>query len=417
MFLLYNFLLTILSPIWAPWMWWRSRRRKEAPNWQERFGNYDLPLKPDKPRVWLHAVSVGEVIAALPVLRELRLTGDHELVLSVTTSSGHQTAREQADGLYDYLVYFPIDVARFQLAAMSRVKPKVVAIMETELWMNFLWSAKVFGAKTLLVNGRISDRSYPRSLRLRAYYSAVLRNVDRCLMQSPTDARRIAALGAQHAEVYGNTKTDEAVSAIDTSTKNWREELGLLHDLPVVVVGSTRSELEEELVSQAVHELGPERIQLIWAPRHLERADAVVTRLQTTGWQVTKRSTRGAGNAIVLDTFGELSSIYSVADIAIIGGGFDRFGGQNLLQPLAHGIPVLHGPYMNNFREAAEAAQAAGATVLCEDAAQLSAALRRLLEEPATRMEMGTAARRVIEASRGASARYARAILAALAAS
>src|SRR5690242_19561687 len=137
MFFFYNVLITLLAPIWAPWMWLRTRGRKEPPNWNERFGNYLLTPRKDRKRKWVHAVSVGEVVACMPILKELRADlPDHEIVLSVTTSSGHQTAREKASELYDHLVYFPIDIARFQLAAMQHVQPSVVAIMETELWMN-----------------------------------------------------------------------------------------------------------------------------------------------------------------------------------------------------------------------------------------------------------------------------------------
>src|SRR3954467_7180868 len=122
MFVLYNILISLLAPLWAPWMWLRTRARKEQPNWNERFGNYELTPRKDHKRIWIHAVSVGEVVASMPILQELKSElPDYEIVLSVTTSSGHQTAREKAAGLYDHLFYFPIDIARFELAAMQRV--------------------------------------------------------------------------------------------------------------------------------------------------------------------------------------------------------------------------------------------------------------------------------------------------------
>ena len=136
MFLLYNFLLTLLAPFWVPWVYLKSLRRKERPNWSERMGKLEIPPRGEKHRIWVHTVSVGEFLAATPILREMRkVLPDHEIVVSVTTSSGHQTAREAPDNLFDHLIYFPIDVARFQLAAMQQVRPDVVAIMETELWM------------------------------------------------------------------------------------------------------------------------------------------------------------------------------------------------------------------------------------------------------------------------------------------
>src|SRR5688572_4301414 len=243
MFLLYNFILTIFSPFWVPWMIWRANKRKEKPNWSERQGDFDIKPDKDAKRVWFHALSVGEVIAALPILKLIReKLKDHEIVLSVTTSSGHQTAREQAAEYFDHLVYFPIDVPRFQAAAMSRVRPSVVAIMETELWYNFLWAAKAFGAKTLLINGRISDRSFPRAKFFKFFFKSMLKNLDRCLMQSERDRSRIADLGCKQAEVFGNSKFDQAIEGLDADPSEWRHKLGLEEGKPVLVVGSTRSE-------------------------------------------------------------------------------------------------------------------------------------------------------------------------------
>jgi 3-deoxy-D-manno-octulosonic-acid transferase len=183
MFFLYNLVLTLLAPIWVPWMMLRARRRNEAPNWRERSGNYEGVVPPRdkaKPRIWVHAVSVGEVIAAKPFLRQIReLASDCEIVLSVTTSSGHQTAREMELPLFDHLVYFPIDVPKFTLRAMQRVRPDVIAIMETELWFNFLWAAKVFDVPTMIVNGRISDKAYKTDLKVAFFFRALFKSVDR----------------------------------------------------------------------------------------------------------------------------------------------------------------------------------------------------------------------------------------------
>ena len=160
----YNILLTLTAPLWVPWMLWRTAKRKEKPNWEERAGRYQIASDKEARRVWLHAVSVGEVVAALPILRAIREKDPKlEIVLTVTTSSGHQTARERAEGLYDHLFYLPIDVYRFTMEAVFRVKPKVIAIMETELWFNLLHTAEAFGAQRLLINGRISPRSFRRA--------------------------------------------------------------------------------------------------------------------------------------------------------------------------------------------------------------------------------------------------------------
>ena len=409
MFLLYNFLLTILSIFWVPWMLIRARKRGEPPNWKERCGDYDLEPRKDNKRIWVHAVSVGEVMASMPILKEVRtLLPDHEIILSVTTSSGHRTAREHAVDLYDRLVYFPIDVTRFQLAAMQHVQPAVVAIMETELWMNFLWAAKVFDARTMLINGRISDRSYKPGLRF--YYASMLKRMDRCLMQTQTDADRIKSLGAADAEVFGNSKIDQATASVEADPAYWRKELKLPPDLPVVVVGSTRGEEEEMFVIEALKGADWSRFTIVHAPRHLERVLAVMKAYETAGAKPVLRSNHEPGQVIVLDTYGELDKVYSVADIVIIGGGFANLGGQNLIQPLAHGKPVLHGPHMQNFRDVTEQADRVGAARECATPQVLEAEIVTLLNDPEARSKMGSAAQEIVKSSTGASHRYAQAI-------
>ncbi len=411
MIFLYNILLSLLAPLWAPWVYVKARRRRERPNWKERTGNFSIPLDKSKRRIWFHAVSVGEVVASAPILREVRkLLPDHEIVLSTTTSSGYRTAQEQEPGLYDYLTYFPIDVARFQLGALLRVKPKVVAVFETELWMNFLEIAKSLNARTMMINGRISDRSFPRSMKIRFFYRALLGNVDRCLMQSAVDAERISILGAPSAEVFGNCKFDQALEGVDADPMKWRAELGLKSGLPVVVIGSTRGEEEEAFVFEAISTLGWDKVQVIHAPRHLERVDAIAERAAALGAQVARRSLSQTGTYLILDTYGELAEIYSVADVVIVGGGFANLGGQNIFQPLAHGKPVLHGTHMQNFRDVAALSVRAKASRAVSTPAELTAALTELLGNESIRKEMGQAAKKLIQDNVGASQRYAKAI-------
>jgi len=410
-FFLYNLLIALLSPIWVTWMLVRARRRDEAPNWQERMGNYGhIQIPKDQPAIWIHAVSVGEVMAALPILRQTKaLLPGHHLVLSVTTSSGHRTAREHAVDLFDTLVYFPIDVPRFQLSAMMRIRPDVVAIMETELWFNFLWAAKALGARTLLVNGRISDRSFRRSRRVAFFYRALLANLDRCLMQTEGDAERIRELGAKNAEVFGNSKFDEAIDGRDADPAWWRDNVGLPEGLPVLVIGSTRGDEEEAFVDKALAETRTE-FALVWAPRHLERADAIEALILARFGSCARRSRGERGRYVLLDTYGELAKVYAVADVVVVGGGFANLGGQNLLQPLAHCKPVLHGPHMQNFRDVTRAALGAGASRECSDPETLASTVDALLSDPAERERMGAAGAAFVAANEGASRRLAEAI-------
>lgn len=408
MFLLYNLLLTLFSPFWVPWMLLKAQQRKERPNWAERQGRFDIPRRGDKHRIWVHTVSVGEFVAATPILKAMRQAlPNHEILVSVTTSSGHQTARDAEPGLYDYLVYFPIDVARFQLQAMQKVRPDVVAIMETELWMNFTWAAKAMGARTVLINGRISDRSFPRSMKLRGFYRALMKNVDLCLTQTEVDAERLRSLGAAEARVVGNSKFDQAVQGLEANRKEWQAKLGLDTAKPTLVIGSTRGEEEEKFVLQALKIVGFNRLNVIHAPRHLERVDAMSALVVEATGTVALRSKAETGPYMILDTYGELSSVYSAADFVIVGGGFSNLGGQNIIQPLAHGKPVLHGQHMQNFRDVAAMADSAGAALVCATPEELAQAIQRLLDEPKTRTEMGKQATQLVRRNIGASKRYA----------
>ncbi len=411
MFLLYNLLLTIAAPIWFPWTLWRSWRRAEKPNWQERTGNLPLVGKAAGPRIWVHAVSVGEVIAAKPILREIKqLLPDHEIVLSVTTSSGHRTARELNPSPFDVLVYFPIDVARFQLAAMQRVRPKAVVIMETELWMNFLWAAKVFDAKTLLVNGRISDRSFPRAMKVRFFYQHLLKQIDFALMQSEVDAERIRALGANQVDVLGSSKFDQAIEEIAGAGTDWRSQLGIPPEAFVVVIGSTRGENEEKFVIEALGSLWKSGAYVIHAPRHIESVPGLLKAATARFRDVGVLSSNQPHRYTVVDVYGVLADLYSIASVAIVGGGFDNFGGQNLIQPLAQGVPVLHGPHMQNFRDSAALADHEGAATVCQTPQELDEQLVTLYFDPTLRAKMGAAAKKLVDANLGASRRYAQAV-------
>lgn len=415
MYWIYNILLTLLAPIWVPWMLWRANKRSEKVDWKQRSGEYRMQMRKGSDRIWFHAVSVGEVVAALPILREIRaLAPNAEIVLSVTTSSGHSTAEKQAEGLYDHLVYFPMDVPRFCLGAIVKVKPKVVVVMETELWYNFFWASKAFGAHTMVINGRVSDRSFPRSSKLKFFYKSLLAQVDEVLVQTSVDAERLQALGAQSVEVFGNCKFDQAAEGLDADPNEWREKLGLDPDKPVVVIGSTRGEFEEEFVVTALADERLKDVQVIHAPRHLETVPVLADRILRTFGSVALRSRNKTGKYLILDTYGELSKVYSVADVVIIGGGFDKLGGQNLIQPLAHGKPVIHGPNMNNFRDSAEMAARVGATITVATSAELTGALLELIEDAGKRARMGQAASELVGEHMGASKRYAERIVAGL---
>lgn len=410
MILLYNFFLILTSFLWWPWMILRARKRREQPDWSERAGDIRLPSAGTNPkRIWLHAVSVGEVMASLPVLTELRrrLPG-WEIILSVTTSSGHETARTKAAGLYDYLIYPPIDLLRFTVRAVARAKPSALVIMETEIWYSLLWAAKELGAATVLANGRISDRSFRRSKGLKFFYRHPLALFDRLLMQTEQDKERILAMGAPKAEVLGNTKYQEAADALGADPVLWRKELGIEAEDCVIFVGSTRGEEDETPVLDGISQvLSKTRLKIIWAPRHLERAPDLAKRIEIELGKPSFRSKGEKGDITILDTYGELSQAYCVADLVIIGGGFANLGGQNLIQPLAHGKPVIHGPNMQNFRQAAEEAGLAGAALTASSGEELAAHLNSLLTDESLRRKMGEAGAALVRRHLGAAERIA----------
>lgn len=413
---LYNIAIFLLSPIWVPWMWFRSAKRAEKPNWKERAGDYSI-TRPQKKRVWIHAVSVGEVLASAPILRAVKAKRpDCEIVLTTTTSSGHQTAREKLSDLYDHLFYFPIDLPRFTLRAVMKVRPSVIAVMETELWMNFLWSADALQVPTLLINGRISDRSFKRSQSLKFFYKALFKFLGRGLMQSDRDRERIEALGMPKAEVFGNCKFDQAIEGLKGSREEWRAKLGAAPTDFVVVVGSTRGAEDEAIVLDGLKKAFPELdgVKIIHAPRHLERVPELKDRAEQLWSSVGQRSKGETADFLILDTYGELGEVYSAADIVIIGGGFANLGGQNLIQPLAHGVPVLHGPHMQNFRDSSSMALEAGASLECSDAAELAKNLTELKLDSQRRITMGENAKALVHSQIGASERYADAIVAHL---
>lgn len=413
----YNLALLLLAPLWVLYVLGRIVGGSWRDRWQERFGYVPVPPPSNKPRVWIHCVSVGETLAAQPVVKHLRqLLPDYELVFSTTTPTGQQTALGALRDTVDYFIYFPLDLPFAVRRALRRIQPHALVLFETELWLNLLTEQQRRGGRVLILNGRISDRTAVRASRIRPIYAAMLRCVDFIGAQSPTDASRFIALGASPSriEVCGNTKFDQALGALNRTADEWRRTLSLPAHAPVLVVGSTRTPDEEQLVVDAyqqVRESLPDTC-LVLAPRHLERVDEVARLLQARGLTSYRRSQLplpNAGNAqvIVLDTFGELASLYSVADVVVVGGAFAPLGGQNLFQPLAHGKPVFFGPHTHNFRDIAQLAKAAGVGFEVQTAEQLAEGIQRLLHDPKRRERIAQQASELIRKHQGAAARGA----------
>ncbi|MEN3002344.1 MAG: 3-deoxy-D-manno-octulosonic acid transferase [Armatimonadota bacterium] len=415
--LLYNLLLLVLSPLWLTYALVRIVGGSWRERWWERFGCISIPPPNHKRRLWVHCVSVGETLAALPVLKALRRElPDHEIVLTTTTPTGQRTARDSAHAWADYIAYFPLDLPFAVNRALARIQPDALLLFETELWFNLVHAQHRRGGLVLVLNGRLSDRSFRRARYLRAFYRALLRAVDFACVQSPTDALRFIELGLSPArvEVVGNTKFDQALEAADASPEAWRARLSLPPNAPVIVVGSTRTPDEERLVVDAYQQVRDALPQtcLVLAPRHLERVPEVESLLREQGFEPIRRTQLPLpeghhAQVVLVDTFGELAQLYCVADVAVVGGAFAPLGGQNLFQPLAHGKPVFFGPHTHNFRDIAQLAKEAGVGFEVRTASELAEGILRLLHDEQARQEIETRARELIARHQGAAQRCA----------
>jgi 3-deoxy-D-manno-octulosonic-acid transferase len=404
-YLVYSLALGVLTLAYGPVFLVRKVWRAGYPlALRERLGW--IRLAPGPPRFWVHAVSVGEVMAAVPLVRALRARWpETEVVVSTVTATGGRVARARLDDVAATFA-FPLDLAGAPRRAVRRVAPRCFIALETELWPNLLRALARTRTPAVLANGRISDRSYPRYRWVRGLFRRVLDHVALFAMQSEEDARRIISLGARPERVIvtGNLKM-EAPAGDSGSERMWRRLLHL-EETRVFLAGSTHRG-EEIPVVEAFVALraiaGP--LRLIVAPRHPERADEVEALVRARGLPVVRRSRIGSGTGdevILLDTVGELASLYAVADVIFVGGSLVPVGGHNVIEPALFGKPVVFGPHMHNFRAAAGLLTRAGGGIQVPDGAALVGALRALLVDEADRRVRGEAAWRAVSLHQGA---------------
>lgn len=418
MYLLYSLVLGLLGLTYLPVFVVRKVWRAGHPlALRQRLGG--VPLRPGADRFWVHAVSVGEVVAAVPLVQALRQRWpDREVVVSTVTATGARMARTRlADARAAFA--FPVDLAFATRRAVDRVRPRCFIALETELWPNLLRSLRRAGVPAVLANGRISDRSFRRYAWVRGLFRRVLDDVALFAMQSEEDARRIISLGArpERVVVTGNLKM-EAPAGEGGVEQLWRR---LLHlgSARVWIAGSTHRGEEASILDtfQALRD-GAERLVLILAPRHPERAEEVDTLARARGLEPVRRSQIGMGAAasdlIVLDTIGELAALYAVADVIFVGGSLVAAGGHNAIEPALHAKPIVFGPHMTNFRDVAALLLRAGGAVQVGSGAELTAALRTLLADAGARRTIGEAAWTAVRAHQGACQRTIEALDAVL---
>ncbi|MBI2002446.1 MAG: 3-deoxy-D-manno-octulosonic acid transferase [candidate division NC10 bacterium] len=384
----------------------RGKYRRGLP---ERLGRVPAWAGPVPP-VWLHAVSVGEVMAAIPLARELAgRRPDLPLLVSTVTDTGRNVAEQRLPG--KQFVFFPVDLGWAVEPALDRLRPRIVLLTETEIWPNFIRACGARGVPVVLINGRISPRSYPRYRRVRRLFAQVLRGIRLFCMQTPEDAGRILDLGApaERVHVVGNLKFDLAVTGDPQDGSAVRRMLGLPPSRPVLVAGSTHRG-EEAPVLEAFHAVrsAVPDLTLLLAPRHPERLEEVETLLERTGVAWSRRSRLPASQpppVILVDTMGELAWLYAAGTVVFVGGSLVPIGGHNVLEPAAYARPVLFGPHMGNFAEMARLFLEQGAAIQVMNADGLAAEILRLLQEPRLAGRMGEAGRGIVETHRGAGRR------------
>ena len=408
MYVLYTAVLAAAVTGYAPAAIMRRVVRGVPLHLGERLGlvRHDPPARPVG---WIHAVSVGEAIAAAALVEGMRRTWPTlPLVVSTVTETGARVVRERFGGVAQHR-YVPLDVPGAARRVIASINPAFFVCMETELWPNVLRLLALRGVPTMIANGRLSDRSFSRYRWLRGAMRRVLGDVTVFGMQSDEDARRMIALGAapERVVVTGNVKHEplpDPAGAADL----WRRLFGLSAGQPVWVAGSTHRG-EDEVVLEAHRRAQGKHpgVVLVLAPRHPERVGEVIALATKAGFAPVRRSElsgrgRAATSVIVLDTIGELAQLYSIADVVFVGGSLMPLGGHNVLEPALRGKPVLFGPHTSNFRDAAAILVAGGGGLVVRDVGELTTELGQLLADADLRGRQGAAAREAALSRHGA---------------
>jgi len=426
--LIYSLLLTLGLILSSPWWLLRmatTERYREG--LRERLGGVPARLREavrGKRVVWVHAVSVGEVLAASRLVGELEAAfgDDFRVVVSTTTRTGQALARERFGS--DRVFYMPLDFACTVLAYLRALHPAALVLMESELWPRMLHECGRTGVPVVVVNARVSDRSFARTMTVRSIWQYVLRKPSLWLAQSEEDARRLIALGAwgETVKVGGNLKYDVRAPKQSAVAVRIRETIA---GRPLIVagstVGSTDASGEDEEAQLAglwsfVSETLPDAVLLI-APRHPERFAGAQARLQPFGvisaTQLLDGDLQlGQRTVILLDTIGDLASVYSLASIAFVGGSLVAAGGHNPLEPAQFGVPVVMGPSFENFRDVVGRMRASDGICIVQDAEELKLVLVGMLKDREAAQAVGERGRRVFEEQQGATARAVEAIVA-----
>ena len=414
MYFLYSLVTFLVLLALSPYFVYQAlRHNKYIGSLKQRLGYLPVSLNLDgEDSIWVHAVSVGEVLAARLLLSELRRQYPGlRIFLSTTTRTGQELARRQVADV-DGVFYFPFDWAFSVRRTLDVVRPRLFLMMETEIWPNLLRECRRRGIRTMLVNGRISYRSFPRYLLVKPMFRRVLRDIDRFCVQGEDMARRLVQLGADRARmtVTGSLKFDslEAAPAIPRGSQRVLRFFRIAPHRQVLVAGSTMKG-EEEAVIGAFNRLRARggTPLLVLAARRPERFDEVERMCRQEGLATVRRSDLAIDaeprqDVVILDTIGELAELYQIATVVFIGGSLVATGGHNILEPAFYGKPIVFGPHMENFAEIADTFLANDAAVQVPSRHALDEAVVALMGDPVRRARLGAAARALIDANRGA---------------
>lgn len=406
--LIYSALFYVMMPFVLLRLW---RRGKVSPAYRqrisERFGFF-AAFKSEKPVVWFHTVSVGEFIGAQPLIKHLLARSDISLVVTTTTPTGSERVRA-VFGEQVFHVYSPYDtpdaVARF----LTRTQPQLMLTMETELWPNVLAACAARKIPTLLINGRLSEKSARGYQKFSRLTRPMLESLSAAAIQNREDAARFSALGlADHKQIVtGNIKFDLTLDEqVIAKAQHLKNQINAKTTRAVFIAASTHAG-EDEIILDAfirLKKLDPQLL-LILVPRHPERFDRVAEQCAQTQLNVVRRSSQqdlSECDILVGDTMGELLALYGASDIAFVGGSLVANGGHNFIEAAVWGLPLLSGPHVFNFAEVARLLNSSGALLTVQDAEQLAKNVGELLEHPARAIALGQAASAVAEANRGA---------------
>ncbi len=408
MSIIFNAIYLVLAIFYLPAL---ILKGKHKAGFLQRLGIYSSELKQrikkEKFSIWLHAVSVGEIKATVPLIEKLRDKNPGlKMIISTITPTGNKVARGIATK-EDIVIYFPFDLSWIVKKVFSLFSPKLLLIMETELWPNALKIAAKKKIKTVIVNGRISDKAFPRYQRARFLFKPIIKDINLLCMQTDIDIKRILELGADEKCVHrvGNIKFDQ----ISKKSKDNLPDIGLDQTDRLILAGSTHDNEEEQIVK--VFKKLKEKysdIRLLIAPRHVHRVNKLVEVLKAKGLSTVliselrkNKSIETKDKIFILDIMGVLSEYYQLSDIVFVGGSLIAHGGQNPIEPAILGKPIIFGKYMFNFAEVANLLLDNNAAVCVNDSEELILRISELLTDKAKVHDLVNNAARVIEQNQG----------------